>query len=64
MELKTVNLLWSVSLFVIGIVTIIFAATNLAEIELPDMAVRVLGVVDLVALPILLFSSVKKLKNR
>lgn len=52
--------MWSISLITIGIATIILAAANIVAIELPDIAVRVLGVIDLVSLPVLLFSTVKK----
>ena len=51
MDPKKINVLWLINLFVIGI----------AEIELPDIMVRVLGAIILVALPFLTFSTVKRL---
>lgn len=58
-----INIVWAISLIVIGITTLIFVGSNIVRIELPDIAVRVLGVVDLAALPVLAFSTVKKAKS-
>lgn len=62
MNSKIINTMWSISLMVIGVATIILAAANIVAIELPDIIVRVLGVFDLVSLPVLVFSTVKKAK--
>ena len=43
---KRNNLLWSLSLLVIGIATVILAGSNIIGIELPDIAVRIIGVID------------------
>ena len=64
MNSKIINTMWSISLMVIGVATIILAAANIVAIELPDIIVRVLGVFDLVSLPVLVFSTVKKDKNK
>ena len=64
MNSKIINTMWSTSLLVIGIATIILAAANIVAIELPDIIVRVLGVIDLVSLPVLVFSTVKKAKSK
>ena len=60
---KKNDLLWSLSLMVIGIVTFILAGSNIVAIELPDVAVRVLGIIDLIAIPFLAFSTMKKVKK-
>ena len=39
------------------------AGANVVGIELPDVAVRILGIVDLIALPFLAYSTVKKIKK-
>lgn len=57
---KKSDLMWSISLIAIGIATIILAGANIAGIDLPDMLVRLLGIVDLAALPILVYSTIKK----
>lgn len=62
--MKTTNLVWSVSLIVIGICTVILAGGNLLGVELPDYIVRTIGLIDLIALPVLGYSTVKKVKNR
>ena len=61
--MKTENLLWSLSLIIIGICTIVLAGANLLSIDLPDFMTRIVGLIDLVALPILGYTTVKKLKN-
>jgi hypothetical protein len=60
---KKNDLVWSISLILIGLVTIILAGSNIVGIELPDAAVRILGIVDLIALPFLAYSTVKKVKK-
>ena len=60
---KKSDLMWSISLIAIGIATIILAGANIVRIDLPDMLVRLLGIVDLVALPILVYSTIKKVKK-
>ena len=60
---KKSDLMWSISLIAIGIATIILAGANIAGIDLPDMLVRLLGIVDLAALPILVYSTIKKVKK-
>ena len=63
MDSKKVNTMWSISLLVIGTATFILAGANVIGLELPDIAVRILGIIDLIALPVLGFSTVKKFKN-
>lgn len=60
---KKNDLVWSISLMLIGIATFILAGANVVGIELPDVAVRILGIVDLIALPFLAYSTVKKVKK-
>ena len=60
---KKNDLVWSISLMLIGIATFILAAANVIGIELPDVAVRMLGIVDLIALPFLAYSTLKKIKK-
>lgn len=60
---KKNDLVWSLSLMVIGVVTFILAGSNIVGIELPDVAVRVLGIIDLIAIPFLALSTMKKIKK-
>ena len=48
---------------IIGAATIILAGSNIIGIELPDIAVRIIGIVDLIALPVLAYTTVKKYQN-
>ncbi len=62
--MKKINdLIWSVSLLIIGIATIILSGSNIIGIELPDVMVRIIGIADLIALPFLVYTTVKKLKK-
>ena len=56
---KTYRLLWTISLLAISGITIVITACNLISIELPDMVTRILGIIDLLAIPVLIFASVK-----
>ena len=48
-----------ISLFIIGIASILNAFSSLSGIELPDILVRCVGVITIVALPVLVYSSIK-----
>ena len=62
--MESKNILWSISLSVIGIVTIILIGFNLVEIELPDIITRIFSLMELIALHVLAFSTVKKIKHK
>lgn len=53
------SLMWSISLTVIGVSAIILNGSNLLNIELPDIVTRIIGTAELIALPFLIYSSVK-----
>ncbi len=60
---KANDLIWGISLIIIGIATIILAGSNIIGIELPVVMTRILGIADLIALPFLIYSTVKKAKK-
>lgn len=60
---KRNDLLWSISLLVIGLATIILTGLNIIGIDVPDIVVRIIGVIDLLALPVLVYTTVKKFKK-
>lgn len=62
-KVKRMDLIWAASLVVIGISVIVLAGSNLAGIELPDAVTRIIGLIALIELPVLAFTSVKKLKE-
>lgn len=57
------DLLWGISLIIIGIATFILAGSNIIGIMLPDVVVRIIGIIDLIALPFLIYTTVKKTKK-
>lgn len=61
-KLKRNNILWGVSLMVIGAATLLLIGSRVAGVTLPDLAVRGLGVIELAALPVLAYTTVRKLK--
>lgn len=63
MDSKKVNAMWSISLLIIGVATFILAGANVVGLELPDIAIRILGMMDIIALPVLGSSTVKKFRN-
>lgn len=60
---KKNDLIWGFSLIIIGAATIILAGSNVIGLKLPDIAVRIIGIVDLVALPVLAYTSVRKVRK-
>lgn len=64
MSAKKTNVLWAVSLVVIGIATILLTGLKITNILLPDIAVRILGFAELIGLSLLFFSTAKKLQNK
>ena len=61
--MKNVNVFWSLCLLIISVCTIILAGSNIIGIELNDVLTRVLGILDLVCLPVLVFTTIKKIKK-
>lgn len=56
-----IDLIWVISLIVIGISAILLAVSNIVGLALPDIAIRMIGVSDIIALPVLIVATVKKL---
>ena len=52
-------LMYGISLMVVGINSLILSINGIAGLGLPDMLIRILGVIGLVALPFLGFSGAK-----
>jgi hypothetical protein len=60
MNKNRINLLWNISLLAIGVTTLIISTSSIAGITLPDVLKRCLGVIELVSLFVLVYTSVKK----
>lgn len=54
--------IWSLSLFIISIVTVVWAVCNIAGIKLPDLVIRTMGILDIIAIAVLVYTSLKKRK--
>ena len=64
MNEKRNNWMWPASLVLIGTATVLLLGLRAAALELPDPAVRVLGIVELAALAVLAFTTVGKLRRK
>lgn len=60
---KPIDLCWAFSLIVIGACTVIRFGAEILGFELPDLAVYLIGFTDLIALPVLAFTTVRKVKD-
>ena len=60
---KDKNLMWSLSLIIIGVSTLIISGSNIMGTELPDMLTKTLGIAELTALPFLVYSTPKIIWN-
>lgn len=52
-----------ISLLVISILTLIWVVSNINGFELPDIMVKIIGIVDIIAMTILIYTSLKR-KNK
>ncbi len=59
--MKKYDRMFSISLAVIGFSNIIFAGSNIFEFELPDVIVILIGILNVAAAVMLIYSSVKKM---
>jgi hypothetical protein len=54
---------FGISLLIVGIATIIISFSSIIRIELPDIIKRGVGVIMIATLPVLVYSSIKLLKD-
>lgn len=60
MSAEKINKLWGISLMVIAVVSLLYVGSDLVGLELPAAVRITLGVIDLIALPVLVYTSVRK----
>ncbi len=60
MEKRNIRFLY-ISLFIVSVGTLILAVANITKVDLPDWVTRTIGVIDLVMLLIVAYTTVKKL---
>ena len=63
MKQRKVTKLWGISLLVISICSLILSISSMIEVELPDVLKIVIGILDIIALPILVYTTVKKFRE-
>lgn len=63
MDRKILQKLWSGSLIAVGVCSLVLTVPRLFDATLPDGIVRIVGVVSLLAVAVLMFTSVKKMKR-
>lgn len=59
MKKSKLLIVWSISLLVIAGLTLVTSITNIIGISMPDTAVRIIGILDLIALPVLAVTTVR-----
>lgn len=64
MSKKKTNILWAISLILIGIAAIMLAGIKFMNLYLPDILIRILGFADIIGLSLLFFSTAKKLQYK
>ena len=57
--MKRFPVLWGVSLLTIGVITLVISFSNIFGVELPAVLKIVLGVTDLIALFVLVYTSIR-----
>ena len=57
---KRINVFWTISLIILPIIALLRIGLDIAGITVPDAAVRVCGIILLIDIPLIVFSSLKK----
>jgi hypothetical protein len=63
MSKENIQLLWNISLAVLAVCSVILGLTALLDADLPDGLKRLLGILDLIALPVFAYASVQKARG-
>lgn len=64
MKERNINKIWSAALLMIGVCAIFQGVFGMTDTEYKDIFIRVFGVSELLALPVLAFTTVLRVKNR
>lgn len=62
--MKITKLIHGTCLFIIGLGVLLVSLNNVFDLHFPDTMIRPIGIVDLITLPVLAFTSVKLLKKK
>ena len=61
---KWVDMLFGISVALMGVTSLILSVTGLAGVALPVWAVRLIGIVNLASLPVMAYSMVKSFQEK
>ena len=61
---KWIDRVFAVSLVLMGLSSVILSVTALSGTALPDWAIRTLGVINLIALPVRVYSTVRSVQEK
>ena len=59
MKKNKLLLVWSISLMVIAVCTLVITIANIMGASIPDALIRILGIIDGIACPILIIATVR-----
>lgn len=61
---RKIDIIWCVTIILLAALSVFWAVTMLAGIELPDVITRTLGIVTLINTPVIVYTTVKKIQNK
>lgn len=64
MKRSIINLVWGICLIILGLGALIVSLNNVFDLNIPDSVIRSIGIVDLITLPVLAFTTVKKMQKK
>ena len=62
-QMKVITTVWLVSMFVLLLVAVLLLGNRILGIGLSDTLVRILGVTAILAIPIFVFSTIRRAKK-
>ena len=63
MKKDKIDLVWAVCLIIIGLGSLIVSINNVFDMGFPNTMIKPIGIVDLITLPVLAFTTVRKLQK-
>ena len=64
MKRNAIDLVWGICLIILGLGVLIVSLNNVFDLNMPDSVIRPIGIVDLITLPVLAFTTVKKIQKK
>lgn len=58
-----VDKLWYITMILIGLITLTLFALRMFGIEVPDMAKRIIGILEIIAIPVLAYTTIKRTRR-